>query len=197
MGNLRSVEKAFVKLGAEAKITSDPRAVESSEAVVFPGQGAFPDAMKNLDKLKLLDPIYRAVEKKKPFLGICIGLQLLLTESSEGRRHTRGLNIIPGKVRRLPPGGKIPHMGWNSVRKTDLGRRCPLLRGIKDNSYFYFVHSYYVAPDDDGSVALTTDYTTTFASMLWRDNIYAVQFHPEKSQAPGLKLLKNFCELMG
>jgi glutamine amidotransferase len=188
MGNLRSVEKGFLKVGVDAKVVTDPRSVNDAEAIVLPGVGAFRDCMKNLDQMKLIEPILKSVRNGKPYLGICLGLQMLFTESEEFGVY-KGLDVLKGKVVRFQVDLKVPHMGWNTVRL--LGKP-PIFDDIKDESYFYFVHSYYVAPDDEGIIAGTTDYGMTFTSMVWKDNIIATQFHPEKSQETGLKILKNF-----
>ena len=188
MGNLRSVEKGFLKVGVDAKVVSDPRSVNDAEAIVLPGVGAFRDCMKNLDQMKLIEPILKSVRNGKPYLGICLGLQMLFTESEEFGVY-KGLDVLKGKVVRFQVDLKVPHMGWNTVR---LLKKPPIFDGIKDESYFYFVHSYYVAPNDEGIIAGTTDYGMTFTSMVWKDNIIATQFHPEKSQETGLKILKNF-----
>jgi len=188
MGNLRSVEKGFLKVGVDAKVVTDPRSVNDAEAIVLPGVGAFRDCMKNLDQMKLIEPILKSVRNGKPYLGICLGLQMLFTESEEFGVY-KGLDVLKGKVVRFQVDLKVPHMGWNTVR---LLKKPPIFDGIKDESYFYFVHSYYVAPNDEGIIAGTTDYGMTFTSMVWKDNIIATQFHPEKSQETGLKILKNF-----
>jgi len=198
MGNLRSVQKAFEKVGFEALVTSDPKVVLEAERVVLPGVGAFRDCMRNLEEGGFIEPILRVISEGRPFLGICLGLQLLFTESEEFGLH-RGLDIIPGRVVRFPDGMKegdeelkVPHMGWNQL---SLKRCPPALAGIPDGSHFYFVHSYYVEPDDPAVVATTTDYGGDFCSSVWRDNIFATQFHPEKSQEKGLAILKNFGEM--
>ena len=188
MGNLRSVEKGFLKVGVDAKVVTDPRSVNDAEAIVLPGVGAFRDCMKNLDQMKLIEPILKSVRNGKPYLGICLGLQMLFTESEEFGVY-KGLDVLKGKVVRFQVDLKVPHMGWNTVR---LLEKPPIFDDIKDESYFYFVHSYYVAPDDEGIIAGTTDYGMTFTSMVWKDNIIATQFHPEKSRETGLKILKNF-----
>ena len=188
MGNLRSVEKGFLKVGVEAKVISDPQSVDDADAVVLPGVGAFRDCMRNLDRMKLIGPIMKSIRKGKPYLGICLGLQMLFTESEEFGVY-KGLDVLKGKVVRFQVDLKVPHMGWNTVK---LLEKPPIFDGIKDESYFYFVHSYYVAPDDEGIIAGTTDYGITFTAMVWKDNIVATQFHPEKSQETGLKILKNF-----
>jgi len=198
MGNLRSVQKAFEAVGTTAQVTQDPKAVGKASKLILPGVGAFADARQNLEKLRLMEPIVSAIEGGIPFLGLCLGLQLLFTESEEGGRHP-GFNVIPGNVRRFPNGTlKVPHIGWNQIEHPASSiqhRECPLLKGIPNRSYFYFVHSYYVDPLDKGVVAAETSYGLTFTSMIWKDNIFATQFHPEKSQKSGLRLLKNFVEL--
>ena len=189
MGNLRSVEKGFLKVGMDVKIVSDPKAVDNAHAVVLPGVGAFRDCMKNLTKMSLTESIIKAIQKGKPYLGICLGLQILFTESEEFGVY-KGLNILSGKIVRFPESDlKVPHMGWNTIK---ILRRPPVLNSIQDSDFFYFVHSYYVAPDDNSVVATTTDYGITFTSMVWKENIFATQFHPEKSQQHGLRILKAF-----
>jgi len=199
MGNLRSVSKALESLGASVTVSSDPRELSRADKLVLPGVGAFPAAMRELTGRGLTEPIREAIASGKPYLGICLGLQLLLEESEEGQ-GARGLKVLDGKVPRFSRNGlKVPHMGWNQVRRPAAGNTrheaCPLLKGIADGSYFYFVHSYYAEPADRSVVALETEYGTPFASMVWRDRLFATQFHPEKSQAVGLRLLKNFVEL--
>lgn len=195
MGNLRSVQKAFEKIGATAAATRDPKIIKDASRVVLPGVGAFKDCMKNLEDYGLIDPILKAIESGKPFLGICLGLQLLFEESMEFGTH-KGLGVIKGKVVRFPatdnPEFKVPHMGWNEIKKE---KDSPILGGISDKSYFYFVHSYYAVPDDKAVILTSTDYDVNFTSSIAKDNIMACQFHPEKSQQVGLKLLKNFNEL--
>jgi glutamine amidotransferase len=188
MGNLRSVEKGFLKVGVDARVVTDPKAVDDAEAVVLPGVGAFRNCMRNLKEMSLTESIVRSIQKGKPYLGICLGLQVLFTESEEFGIH-KGLDILKGKVLRFQINLKVPHMGWNNVR---IQRRPPIFDGIQDETFFYFVHSFYVSPDDNDVVATTTDYGITFASMVWKDNIFATQFHPEKSQETGLKILENF-----
>lgn len=192
--NLRSIQKAFEQLGARVEVTSDPARIRQADRVVLPGVGAFQAGMKQLDRLGLEPVIREVIEAGTPFLGICLGMQLLMTESEEFGRH-RGLNVIPGRVVRFPShapamgGLKVPHMGWNTV---SIRRPTDALAGIPDQGYFYFVHSYYVAPDDPQIVAAETAYGVRFASVLaWR-NVVACQFHPEKSQALGLSLLRTF-----
>ncbi len=199
MGNLRSVHNAFVSVGYEAVVTRDPNVIADASRVVLPGVGAFGDCMANLMRFGLIEPIRKAIASGKPFLGICLGLQVLFTESEEFGLH-KGLNIIPGRVKRFrfgaePSGGsgsgilKIPHMGWNSI---DILRPAPLFEGVKPGSHCYFVHSYYVEPADAGVTATLTDYGGPFASAVWKDNVVACQFHPEKSQSVGLRLIRNF-----
>jgi len=193
MGNLRSVQKGFEKVGHEAVVTSDPARVAAAEKVVLPGVGAFEDAMTELRQRELLEPVLEAIRVDKPFLGICLGLQLLFDVGYEHGEH-QGFGVLPGEVVRfeLPSEYSVPHMGWNQLQ---IVHRPPILEGIEDGTHFYFVHSYYVAPKDDAVVATTTDYGGDFCSMIWRGNLFATQFHPEKSQADGLKILKNFAEL--
>lgn len=193
MGNLRSVQKAFERVGFAAKISSNPNDLMKADKVVLPGVGAFHACMENLKKSNLIEPIREVIRQKKPFLGICMGLQVLFEEGEEFGKHP-GLGILRGKVIRfkLPKTYKIPHMGWNRIRKKN---RIDILEEIEDNSYFYFVHSYYVVPEDEKIIATTTDYGKDFVSSIISDNIFACQFHPEKSQAVGLKLLKKFSGL--
>ncbi len=193
MGNLRSVQKGFERVGHNATITSDPKEVEQADKIILPGVGAFEDAMAELRHRHLVDPICDAVGAGKPFLGICLGLQLLFDVSYEGGEH-KGLGILPGKVVRfdLPAEYKVPHMGWNGAI---IRGRAPILDGIEEDTHFYFVHSYHVVPDDPEVVAIQADYHRPFCAMVWRDNMFATQFHPEKSQKHGLRILKNFAEL--
>lgn len=193
MGNLRSVQKGFERMGREAVVTRDPKTILSAGKVVLPGVGAFPDCMRNLEEFGLIDPVKKCISSGKPFLGICLGLQLLFTEGEEFGVH-KGLDIVKGRVVRFniqDPTLKIPHMGWNSV---SIKRRPPALADVPDGSHFYFVHSYHVVPEDKGVIATTTTYGTEFVSSVWKDNIFAVQFHPEKSQDLGLSILKRFGE---
>ena len=192
MGNLRSVEKGFKKVGVVAKVTSSPNDIDDADAVVLPGVGAFRDCIRNLTDLSLTDSIAKAIRKGKPYLGICLGLQVLFSESEEFGR-CKGLDIFRGKVVRFQIKEKVPHMGWNNVRITN---RPPILSAVPDDSFFYFVHSYYVVPDDKAIVAATTDYGVSFTSMIWKDNVFATQFHPEKSQELGLKVLAGFGEFV-
>lgn len=206
MGNLRSVQKGFERVGHNAVVTSHPEEILSADGVVLPGVGAFKDCMKNLEDGDLIDTINRVIDDGKPFLGICLGLQLLFTESEEFGIH-RGLDVIKGKAVKFSfdtPNLKIPHMGWNNINiKKGKGERgkgkekefSPIFEGIPDRTYFYFVHSYYVVPEDNDVAASTTGYGVEFVSSIWRDNIFAVQFHPEKSQEMGLKMLQNFGDI--
>jgi glutamine amidotransferase len=198
MGNLRSVQKGFERVGCEAVVTADPRVVLEADRIVLPGVGAFPDCMRNLEEGGFIEPLLRVIREGRPFLGICLGLQLLFTESDEFGTH-KGLDVIPGRVVRFPDGMeeggeklKIPHMGWNQLA---IGRRPPEFTGIEENANFYFVHSFYVVPEDTGVIATTTTYGIEFCSSIWKDNIVATQFHPEKSQEKGLRILKNFGEM--
>jgi len=198
MGNLRSVQKGFERVGCEAVVTADPKTLLEADKIVLPGVGAFPDCMRNLEQGGFIDPLLRVIREGRPFLGICLGLQLLFTESEEFGVH-KGLNVIPGRVVRFPDGMtenaeklKIPHMGWNQL---DVRRCPPAFTGIGSGSNFYFVHSFYVVPEDAGVVATTTTYGIEFCSAIWKDNIVATQFHPEKSQEKGLQILKNFGEM--
>lgn len=193
MGNLRSVQKGFERVGANAAIINEPEQIRAASKIVLPGVGAFGDAITELRRRNLVEPICEAIQAGKPFLGICLGLQMLFDVGYEGGRF-EGLGIIPGEVRRfeLPAEYKIPHMGWNRVIQR---RRSPLFKDVPDNEHFYFVHSYYVVPRDANVVGTETDYGGTFCSSIWRDNLFATQFHPEKSQTRGLELLKNFAAL--
>jgi imidazole glycerol-phosphate synthase subunit HisH len=188
MGNLRSVEKGFKKVGIDSVVTSDPRIVDNAGAVVLPGVGAFKDCMRNLTDRSLTESVINSINKGKPFLGICLGLQVLFSESEEFG-SCMGLDIFKGRVVRFQEGLKVPHMGWNTVKIVD---RPPILSDIDDNEFFYFVHSFYVVPEDRQITATTTDYGATFTSMIWKDNVFATQFHPEKSQGLGLKVLSGF-----
>lgn len=193
--NLRSIQKAFEQLGARVEVTSDPERIRRADRVVLPGVGAFRAGMDQLRRLGLESVIRDVIDAGTPFLGICLGMQLLMTESEEFGRH-RGLNVIPGRVVRFPAepppgmaGLKVPHMGWNAVA---IRRRIDALAGIPDNGYFYFVHSYYVVPEDAQVVAAETVYGVRFASVIARRNLVACQFHPEKSQTLGRALLQRF-----
>ena len=193
MGNLRSVQKGFEHVGHAAMITDSADKIAAADKIVLPGVGAFGDAMAELRRRNLVGPIRSAVAAGKPFLGICLGLQLLFDVGYEGG-ECQGLGIVPGKVVRLevPRQLKVPHMGWNRGRFLRSG---PHLADIADGSYFYFVHSYHCVPSDASVIAIETDYGGPICAAVWRDNVFATQFHPEKSQAEGLKILKNFAEL--
>ncbi len=195
MGNLRSVAKAFERLGRAAEVTRDPDRIASAPGVVLPGVGAFGACMANLTALGLVEPVKRAIASGRPFLGICLGMQLLFEESEEFG-PVAGLGVLRGRVVRFDaaPELKVPHMGWNSLRVV---RRAPALAGIDDGEYVYFVHSYYPVPAEREVVATTTAYGLEFASSVVRDNVFACQFHPEKSQRVGLRLLENFVGVVG
>jgi imidazole glycerol-phosphate synthase subunit HisH len=194
MGNLRSVEKALHKLGHAAEVTSDPGVIARAQRVILPGVGAFGAAMANLEG-PLCAAVRDAVQAGKPFFGICLGMQLLLSESEEMGTH-RGLDVVRGRVLRFRPNGdrslKIPHMGWNALQ---FPKASPLFAGLEDGTQVYFVHSYYCAPEDPGIVTATCNHGGPFAAALARDNVYATQFHPEKSGAAGLRILDNFARL--
>jgi len=204
MGNLRSVQKGFERVGLEAAVTRDAKTILNARHVVLPGVGAFPDCMRNLEEYGLIDAVYRTIASGKPFLGICLGLQLLFTESEEFGL-SKGLDIIKGRVIRFKGQAfdsaqsaagnlKVPHMGWNSV---SFKRKAPALADVPENGFVYFVHSFHVVPEDTGVIGTTTDYGMEFVSSIWRDNIVATQFHPEKSQTIGLSILKRFGEQKG
>ena len=192
-GNIKSVEKALHKLGQETIITRDAVTILNADKVILPGVGAFGDAMENLKKYHLDKVIYQVVEKGIPFLGICLGLQLLFEKSDESK-GVKGLGILEGEVCKIPEceGLKIPHMGWNSLSLKNEGR---LFQGLQDNSYVYFVHSYYLKAKDENIVKATTEYSTHIHASVEKGNVFACQFHPEKSSDVGLTILKNFVEL--
>ena len=201
MGNLRSVSKALESLGASVRVSSDPDGIAGADKLILPGVGAFPAAMRELSSRQLIEPIKEHLASGRPYLGICLGLQLLFDRSEEGE-GAMGFGVLEGSVTRFAFNSplatrhsplKIPHMGWNQLVRGQNG--CPILKGIPEGSFVYFVHSYYAQPTDRSTVALEADYGGRFAAMIWRDNIYATQFHPEKSQAIGLQLLKNFFAL--
>ncbi len=195
MGNLRSVSKAVQRLGFTAAISNKPEDIRRATRLILPGVGAFSKAMTALRKLGLVEPLRAHIISGKPFLGICLGLQLLFEGSEEGKR-VKGLGVFPGRVKRFRKAPKVPHMGWNQVRFASVAsRQCPLLRGIQDGTYFYFVHSYYPQTPQKGLACLTTHYGEPFVSMIWKDNVFATQFHPEKSQEHGLAMLRAFLEL--
>jgi len=191
-GNLRSVAKALEAVGVRPVITDDPAIVAQADGLVVPGQGSAVDAMKNLTQLGLVEPLKRYVESGRPFLGVCLGEQIIFESSEEGPGVTC-LGLIPGTVRRLPGGQKVPQIGWNSVRIT---RPHPLLEGVPSDEYFYFVHSFYVDPADPAVTVGETDYGVTFASIVAHNNVFATQFHPEKSSGIGLKIYENFARLV-
>jgi glutamine amidotransferase len=194
MGNLRSVQNALEKVGARAEITRDVNRIEAAAGVVLPGVGAFGACMDNLRSYQLIDPIKRVIARGTPFLGICLGMQLLFDESEEFG-PVPGLGIFPGRVVKFTPDSdlKIPHIGWNQIRKT---QNVPHLAGVDDGAFVYFVHSYYVVPADPALTATSTDYGVTFASAIARDNVFASQYHPEKSQTVGQVILRNFAALV-
>jgi len=192
MGNLRSVQRAFEYVGTEAIVTAHREAIEAASAVVLPGVGAFGKAMFNLERAGLADVIRQVIAQGRPFLGICLGLQLLFEDSEEMGQH-RGLGVFGGQVKRFEVGLKVPQIGWNQIH---VQQDSPLLDSVADGSYAYFVHSYYVAPANPEIVLATTDYEIDFASIIGQDNVFGIQFHPEKSQAVGLRILRNFTALI-
>lgn len=194
-GNLRSVEKALKKVGADVRVTREPKGMTAASAVVLPGVGAFDDCINALQRQELLAGVKDFIQTGKPFLGICVGYQALFEKSEEFNSCAAGLSLFQGNVRRFTekPGLKIPQIGWNQI---DIAQsNCPLYKNIPSGSYVYFVHSFFPEPEDDSVVATRTTYGDTFASSVWKDNVFATQFHPEKSQNIGLQLLKNFVEL--
>jgi len=216
IANLRSVQKGFERVGHAATIIEDPRLLCEAAGIVLPGVGAFANGIAKLVSHGFIEPLRRAIEQGKPVLGICLGLHFLFSESEEFGLH-KGMDLLPGRVRRfaedmsdpatpgtrLPAAGlpgtrqpgprlKVPHMGWNRLKVL---RPAPILAGLPEGPHFYFVHSYYVEPADPTVTAAVTEYGTWFTSVIWRDNLFATQFHPEKSQATGLRLLKNFAAL--
>lgn len=206
IANLRSVQKGFERVGYTARIVEDPRLLAEAAGIVLPGVGAFADGIAKLSRQGFIEPLRHAIGQGKPVLGICLGLHFLFSESEEFGLH-KGLDLLPGRVQRFAgdmpdpatsdtrlPGTrlKVPHMGWNRVRTV---RPAPILTGLPEEPFFYFVHSYYVEPADSNDTAGVTEYGRWFTSVIWRDNLFATQFHPEKSQASGLKLLANFAAL--
>lgn len=199
MGNLRSVEKAFESLGFKAQVSADPDDIRSADKIVLPGVGAFRDCINNLRNGGFVEPLLEHINAGRPMLGICVGMQMLFDESEEFGRH-KGLGLIPGKVVRFPSGMvengerlKVPHMGWNNI---DIVKPAPIFKGIADGSFVYFVHSYYCAAENSSDVAASCRYgDIEFSASIWRDNIMATQFHPEKSQDVGLQIFRNFGEL--
>ena len=210
MGNIHSVQKALESMGAKTIVANKPDDIKASDKAVLPGVGAFDDAMQELKRQNLTPALNEHIKSKKIFLGICLGMQLLFEESEETRESmvrlrspltlsavevSKGLGILKGVVKKFENKDnlKVPHMGWNQLKVKN--NACPLLKGVADNSYVYFCHSYYPKPYDGRLIAATTDYGIDFTSVLWQDNIYGVQFHPEKSQQVGLKILRNFVNL--
>lgn len=194
-GNLRSVEKALRKVGADVSVITHPDGMKDARGVVLPGVGAFDDCITAMQRQELLGGVKEFVKSGRPFLGICVGYQALFEKSEEFNSCAAGLGIFGGKVVRFPtqPGLKVPQIGWNQIQFSQPA--CPLLRGIEEGSYVYFVHSFFPKPTDESIVATRTEYGESFASAVWRDNVFATQFHPEKSQQVGLRLLQNFVEL--
>lgn len=194
IGNLRSVEKAFTSQGLPAEVTKDDEIIRQADKLVLLGVGAFGYAMESLRKYGFDKLILEAAAAGKPIIGLCVGLQMLFEEGHEFGVH-QGLGLLPGKVIKFPDGVRVPHVGWNQVSYQNGSAQHPLFRGLPDESFYYFVHSYYCAPQDDNCVLGKTDYGSPYASICGRGNVVGVQFHPEKSQATGLQLLKNFAEL--
>ena len=192
-GNMKSVEKALQLIGEDVLVTRDPKEILAADKVVLPGVGSFGDAMENLHHFGLVPVIHQVVQEQTPFLGICLGLQLLFAGSEECQ-GAAGLGILPGRILKIPehPGLKIPHMGWNSLK---IRPEAKLFRGIEDGSYVYFVHSYYLKAEDESIVAASTEYSTVIHASVERENVFACQFHPEKSGEVGLAILKNFIGL--
>ena len=194
MGNLRSVQKAFEKVSVQAKVTRNKQEITKASAVVLPGVGAFKDCMENLEKYGLIEPLLGSIESGKPYLGICLGLQILFSESEEFGSH-KGLDLIRGKVVKFKPDPehKVPHMGWNTIEKE---KEVPMLQGVESGDFFYFVHSYYVIPEEAEWTSTFTTYGKPFVSSIWKENLFATQFHPEKSQQKGLRILENFVKML-
>ena len=193
-GNLRSVYNAFRYIGADVKVCESASELDAAEKIILPGVGSSKDAMEGLAKRGYIEKLLSNIEKGKPFLGICLGLQMLF-DSSEESGGCECLGLVPGEVKLFPSekGVKVPQIGWNTVKFT--GKDCPIFKGINDETYFYFVHSYYCRSDEPGHVAGVTSYGVDYTSALWKDNMFAVQFHPERSQKNGLKILENFSKL--
>ncbi len=194
-GNLRSVYRALLKVGAEVEVVTNPSQLKDAHGVVLPGVGAFDDCLQSLDKQDLLSASREFIETGRPFLGICVGYQALFEQSQEFNSCAAGLGVFKGNVVRFTdrPGLKIPQIGWNQIHLQQPD--CPLYAGIEEGSYVYFVHSFFPLPTDRSIIATTTEYGDTFASSVWRGNVFATQFHPEKSQTVGLRLLSNFVKL--
>jgi len=194
MGNLRSVQKGFERVGCQVRVSREIREISAADGVVLPGVGAFNACMENLRRFGLVEPIREALRQRRPFLGICLGFQLLFTESEEFGPQ-KGLDLLPGRVVGFRPENdlKVPHMGWNSIGKK---KETLFLEGVSDGDYVYFVHSYYVVPEDPSVIATTTTYGTSFASSIATDHLFACQFHPEKSQEIGLRILANFARFV-
>ena len=194
MGNLRNVQRGFEKIGHQARVTRNKREIQRASAIVLPGVGAFKDCMINLEKFGLIEHILQSIQKEKPYLGICLGLQILFSESEEFGSH-KGLDLIRGRVVKFKPGPdlKVPHMGWNTI---EIKKKVSMLQGIVSGDFFYFVHSYYVNPEETQWVSTTTDYGKPFVSSICKENLFATQFHPEKSQDKGLRILENFVKLI-
>jgi glutamine amidotransferase len=192
MGNIKSVENSFKKAGARIEVTSDPEKIKNAAAVILPGVGAYRDAFKNLKEMDLIKPIYESIENK-PFLGICMGMQLLFEYSLEGGKN-KGLGVFKGFVGRIPPGVKIPHIGWNQI---EIKKKSKLFKDIKQGENFYFVHSYHVIPEDKSIISSITDHGTSIVASIEQDNVFGFQFHPEKSSTCGQQLIRNFIDLAG
>ncbi|HIE44249.1 MAG TPA: imidazole glycerol phosphate synthase subunit HisH [Candidatus Omnitrophica bacterium] len=197
LGNLRSVAKALEICGAQVRITGEPLAIKNADALVLPGVGAFDRGMENLHKRGIVSVLLKAIKEGKPLLGICLGLQLLFTRSEEGGVY-EGLDVVKGEVKKFRKVAKIPHMGWNNVKfkRQKAKGKIDIFDGIPDNSYFYFVHSYYANPEEKDIIATTTIYGGEFTSAIARNNLWGVQFHPEKSGDLGLRILKNFIRII-
>ncbi len=191
MGNLRSVEKAFENAGAKVSVSSDGHKITQADKIVLPGVGAFSHAMRELRARKLVEPILEKINEGAPYLGLCLGLQLLFETSQEGSE--KGLAVLPGNVVKFQGKMKIPHMGWNNLKLKQKDN--PLFRGAATDDFYYFVHSFYALPKDKNVIASTTDYNVDFCSSVWKENIFATQFHPEKSQKAGQVLIRNFVRL--
>jgi len=188
MGNLRSVQKAFEVSGVNPKVTSSRFDIGKADKIILPGVGAFSQAMHELKKNGLIEVLKDKICSGTPYLGLCLGLQILFSSSEEG--SAKGLGLLPGKVKKFNGNEKVPHMGWNTLSLKK--RNCPLMKGVSKKDFFYFVHSFYAVPEDKNTILSTTDYGINFCSSIWQDNIFATQFHPEKSQQAGLRIIGNF-----